>query len=157
MVGVFWRLMMARVPRAADAEVSPGIKAAGGFEDVDAEHEIGFAVRNDGRAVVVAGLEEGDVGVDAAVADGEAVLVAEENVEAFAVAGADERGGRDADAHAADAGEVDAPGMVELTADGKRELDLVEIGQARLGFLGADDRRFPQRRGRRRAWCRRCR
>ena len=57
-VGVFCRLMMARVLRPADAEIALGIDTARGFEDVDAEHEIGLAVGDDRRDVVAPGLRK---------------------------------------------------------------------------------------------------
>ena len=127
---------------AGDAEVALGIDAARSFEDVDAEHEVGFAVGDDGRDVVAAGLEKGDVRVDAAVADGEAVFVAEDDAIAFTMTGADEGGGGNADAHAADAGEVGVPDVGEVAADGQRDFLLLELGQEGERFLRAEDDDF---------------
>ncbi len=115
--------------RAAHAQVAFRIEPACRLEDVDADHEIGLAVGDDGRGVVAAGLEERDVRVDAAVANGEAVLVAEDDLVTFPVAGPDQRGRRDADAHAADPGEVAMPGMGECARGGQGKKFLLQVGQ----------------------------
>ena len=145
-VGVFCRLTMARVVRSADAQIALGIEPARRLEDVDAEHEIGLAVGDDRRDVIAAGLEKSDVRVDAAVADGQAVLVAEDDLVALAMTRAHQRGRRDADAHAADAGEIAVPGVVEVAPTGQGNLHLLEFGQARERLLRADDDDFLERR-----------
>ena len=65
---------------------------------------------------------------------------------AFAMAGADERRGGNADAHAADAGEIAVPGVGEIAPDGQGDFLFLEVGQARERFLRADDDDFLERR-----------
>ena len=68
--------------------------------------------------------------IDAAVADRQAVLVAEDDVITLAMARAHERCRRDTDAHAADAGEIAVPRLRKLEPAGQGNLQLVQLRQA---------------------------
>src|SRR5204862_231386 len=92
-----------------------------GFQDIDTEDQIGFSVRNDVRGEAAVGLEN-EVRVNAAVANGQALLVAKLNVKAFLVSGANKCRRRNPDAHAADAGQINAPVVIGDLARRKRQM-----------------------------------
>ena len=97
-----------------------------------------FAGGNDWRAVVLgARLEKSDVREHAAVADGETILVTEDDLVALAMARAHERRRRDADAHAADAGEVGVPRVRECRAAPAGNFLLLQLGQHARAVLSA--------------------
>jgi len=79
--------------------------------------------------VVAARFEKGDVRVNAAVADGQPVFVAEDHLVAFAMTGADQRRRGKADAHARpSAGEIAVPGVAEIAPDGEGNFLLLQVG-----------------------------
>ena len=83
-------------------------------------------------------MHVGDLRVDAAVPDGQTLLVLEDHAIAFLVARADQDGGDDADAHAAHAAHVHAPGGARLghVVNGRHFRQLVE-GHVRQGVAAA--------------------
>jgi hypothetical protein len=103
------------------------------------------------RATFIATVtHERDLRVHAAVADGQALLVGEDDAVAFLVAGADEDGVDHADAHAADAGHVGAPGGAGLghLVDAHRLRELVQghVRQHVAAAALADDRHLLEAR-----------
>ncbi len=130
MVWILLVLMTAAVRSRLASRVRPrGVQRAGGLQDVHAQQQVGLAVGDHGRQGLLRGVVQ-NLADRAAVADGQALLVQEDDVVAFLVPGADDDAGGHADAQSAVAQQAASPRTFQRAFDGLGDVLQVQLRQA---------------------------